>query len=161
MTPSGSDVVAHTTVRWDDKRFQVSVERATRRSLSDAGRIWKAYAKAMCPVGDEIRGPYERGPHAGQPWTARFPGTLKKSIRYRITGGPRRRKPYGLQIIAGDYMAYYAAWVHWGTSKHPGQPFLLWARDAAKSAITAAFEGALTREEVKGFVRSARSAALW
>lgn len=99
-------------------------------------------AKALCPVGEEIRGPYERGKDAGQPWTAREPGTLRKSIRYRVT----KKRVKGVrkaQVIAGNKYAYYAVWVHWGTRRHIGQPFLSQALESARGEIEIAFEGAM------------------
>lgn len=54
---------------------------------------------------------YRRGPYAGQPWTARDAGQLKKSIRVtqkKLKGGRAAWKSKDVRIYAGHYLAWYA-----------------------------------------------------
>ena len=91
-----------------DQAFEdVAIER-----LVDAAHVVKNAALRNCPVGTVSRPIYRRGPYAGQPWTARDAGQLKKSIRVTQkttkSGKPLARKR-NVRIYAGHFLAYYAS----------------------------------------------------
>lgn len=113
-------------VRWYDTQVLAEIEKIKRSALKRIGMAIAKDARALCPVGVEIR-------FGSKVWKEREPGTLKASIRYRITKGGK-----GVQIIAGSrkalltrggkkYMGrdpFYARFVEFGTSKMIARPFL-------------------------------------
>ncbi len=64
--------------RWDPYQFDVIFEGAAIEKLVEAAEIVRDIAKAKCPVGTINRPIYKKGRYAGQPWTARDAGQLKK-----------------------------------------------------------------------------------
>ncbi len=91
-----------------DEAFEnVAIER-----LVKAAEILKENTRRRCPVGTISRPIYRRGHYAGQPWTARDAGQLKRSIRvtrkHSKTGKPLMRKR-SIRVYAGHYLAYYAS----------------------------------------------------
>lgn len=91
-----------------DETFEnVAIER-----LVEAASVVASAARGRCPVGTLSRPIYQRGPYAGQKWTARDAGQLKKSIRVvqkkSKSGKPLARKR-NVRVYAGHYLAYYAS----------------------------------------------------
>lgn len=80
------------------------------RLVEAAGVVAKS-ARQKCPVGTTSRPIYKTGPYAGQPWTGRDNGRLKKSIRVvqrkSKSGKPLSRKR-NVRVYAGNWYAYYA-----------------------------------------------------
>lgn len=90
-----------------DETFEnVAIER-----LVEAANVVAKAARQKCPVGTISRPIYRTGPYAGQNWTARDAGQLKKSIRVvqkkSKSGKPLSRKR-NVRIYGGNFLAYYA-----------------------------------------------------
>jgi hypothetical protein len=109
-----------------DETFEnVAIER-----LVDAAEVVAEKAKRDCPVGTVSRPIYKTGMYAGQKWTARDAGQLKKSIRVvqkLSQGGKPLSKKKNIRVYAGNYLAYYAKIVEFN-----GKPFL---RNALNGSI--------------------------
>jgi len=111
-------------IKWYADVIIKQVKKANRKALQNVGRIIAREAKALCPEGEEIKFVALTGKNAGKNFSGRIPGTLRKSIRYRVT-----RKADKVQIIAGgrsgQYLsAFYAMWVEWGRVGMLARPFL-------------------------------------
>lgn len=126
-------------LKWFGDALIAQVEAKNKKTLRRIGQIVSRRAKANCPVGVDVRGTAERGASRGQFWTERTPGTLKKSIRYKVSKG----KKMSVQVIAGSKAAYYARFVEFGTSKMLARPFLRPALESSKMEIEAAFKDTL------------------
>ena len=115
---------------WNPNRFDQEFENVAMDRLESAAEVIAGKARQKCPVGTISRPIYKRGPYAGQPWTARDAGQLKRSIRLtkKLTkhGKPLARKR-SIRVYAGHYLAYYARIVEYG-----GRQFL---RPALQSSM--------------------------
>lgn len=97
--------------RWDPAAMDQVFEDVTLDRLEEAAEAVAEAARARCPVGTVTRPMYRRGPFAGQSWTARDAGQLKKSIRVtrkKTKGGKAFAKGKAIRVYAGHYLAYYA-----------------------------------------------------
>lgn len=107
---------------WNPEMYDELFEQATIERLVEAAEAVAASARANCPVGTVSRPMYRRGPYAGQPWTARDAGALKKTIRVRTklskSGKPLKRNS-NVRVYAGNYLVYYASIV-----EHAIRPFM-------------------------------------
>lgn len=117
-----------------DQEFEnVAIER-----LVEAAHVVADAARARCPVGTVSRPIYKRGPYAGQAWTARDAGQLKRSIRvvqkHSKSGKPLMRKR-NVRVYAGNFLAFYASIVE--HSKPFMRPALTQSYAAMRSAIGA------------------------
>lgn len=134
---------------WDDTQLVLEISKVKRKALSQVGRMIAADARNLCPVGIE-RKFIKQGQ---EEWKARVPGTLRKSIRSRVT-----KKGDKVQVIAGNKRlskgmnevqkakaeaAFYAVMVEFGTSKMSGRPFLRPALHKNESKIEAQFRDQL------------------
>jgi HK97 gp10 family phage protein len=131
-------------IDWFDKELIINVEKTTKRNIRKGCTLVARAARAKCPVGVIERDIAKTGKNAGKPWTARKPGTLKKSIRVRMSKG----KKLSGQVIAGarsskELTAYYAAIVEHGSSKTPAQPFLRPSLEANWEAVMDGFRNTL------------------
>lgn len=94
-------------MNWFKENVLKSARGAQYKALRKAGAVVAKRARSLCPVGTEIRGTAKTGKSAGQYWTERMPGTLKKTIRHKVI-----LKKMKVQVIAGNRReAYYAAFV--------------------------------------------------
>lgn len=100
-----------------DQEFEhIAIER-----LVKGAKIVKAIARRRCPVGTISRSVH------GDPYTARKPGQLRKSIRVvrkKTPSGRAFSKKRNVRIYAGNFLAFYAHFVEHGTSRTSAQPFL-------------------------------------
>lgn len=126
-------------VNWHDKELIANIQTTTKANLRKIGQTVSRKAKANCPVGVDIKGTAESGTSKGQTWTERTPGSLKKSIRYRVSRG----KKLSVQVIAGNKNVFYAPFVEFGTSKMLARPFLRPALESSKMEIEGAFKDTL------------------
>ena len=111
--------------KFDQEFENVAIER-----LVEAAEVVAGAARQKCPVGTISRPMYKTGKYAGQPWTARDAGQLKKSIRVirkRTKSGKAFSKKRDVRIYAGHYLAYYASIVEFS------HPFL---RPAVASSLS-------------------------
>lgn len=146
-------------VKWHENELMVEIDKAKRKALHEIGRAVTKEAKAICPVGIEIR-----TTKSGKIWKERFPGALRASIHYRIV-----KKGSGVQIIAGSkrgkgrfavkgvtsrltthggkaYMGmdpFYARFVEFGTSRMLARPYLRPALARSRAKILRALENKL------------------
>lgn len=90
-----------------DQAFEdVAIER-----LVEAAEVVASAARTKCPVGTVSRPIAKRGRYAGQDWTSRDAGRLKKSIRVtrqKNKSGKAFAKARNVRVYAGHYMAWYA-----------------------------------------------------
>jgi len=124
--------------KWNPNKFDEMFEDVAVERLVDAAEILANIARHKCPVGTISRPMYKSGPYAGQRWTARDAGQLKKSIRVvrkKIKSGKRFSKKRNVRVYAGHYLAYYASIVE--HSKPFLRPSITQAHDAMRSAIGA------------------------
>ncbi len=129
---------------WHGEQLKSQVNKGRRKALRNCGRIVARKAKALCPIdveekfvaggGNIFAGVLVGGAHGGKDWTARVPGTLKKSIRYKIV-----KKGTKVQVIAGNRLAYYAMWVEFGTHKAMARPLIRPALEQSTTDIVAQF----------------------
>ena len=103
-----------------DQEFEnIAVER-----LVQAAEVVKTAIKGRCKVGTISRPMYKTGPYAGQPWTARDAGQLKKSVRVtrkKTKSGKALSKKRNVRVYAGHTLAYYASIVeHYTAFMTPG-----------------------------------------
>jgi hypothetical protein len=117
---------------WNPNQFDEQFENVAIDRLIEAAEVVASNARGKCPVGTVSRPIYKRGPYAGQVWTARDAGQLKKSIRVTQkktkAGKPLARKR-NVRVYAGHFKAYYAKIVEFG-----GKAFM---RPALNESITA------------------------
>lgn len=130
-----------TSVNWYETEVIAEVDRARRGSLKKIGGIIARDARALCPVSGEEIFPARKGVNKGRQWTGRVPGTLKKSIRYRIV-----RRGAAVQVVAGSrsgkaLTAFYAMWVEFGTRKMLARPFMRPAYHKNMGRIEQMFKG--------------------
>ena len=97
---------------WNPNAMDQTFENIAVERLVDAAKVVARAARRRCPVGTASRPMYLSGPYAGQNWTARDAGQLKKSIRVVRQKTKVRKalsKKRNVRIYAGHFLAYYAA----------------------------------------------------
>ena len=117
--------------RYDAEFENVAIER-----LVEAGEVVASAARRKCPVGTISRPMYKSGPYAGQAWTARDAGQLKRSIRTarkKTKSGKAFSRKRDIRIIAGGKLPFYARIVE--HSKPFLRPALAQSIPAIKSII--------------------------
>ncbi len=119
-------------VKWYGNELLGMVRKRNRKALSAAGRLIKSRARRLAPVGMEVRA----APAGGPAWKARTPGSLKKSIRSKLV-----KKGTGVQVIAGNYLVFYAKWVEFGTHKMAAETYLRAALEQSAGEVRQRFEG--------------------
>ena len=93
--------------KYDEKFIGIGMDRLRQAAEAVAGDI-----ERRCPVGTLSRPIYQSGPYAGQPWTSRDKGRLKKSVRVvekKESWGFEVEKRKNIRIYVGHYLAWYAA----------------------------------------------------
>jgi len=110
---------------WNPQKYDGEIINASMKRLKKAANVVADAARAGCPVGTISRPIYKTGPYAGQRWTARDAGALKKSIRVveRKGSGTLIFQIRNIRIYAGHFLAYYASIVEYG-GKHFLRPAL-------------------------------------
>ena len=96
---------------WNPNKFDESFEDIAVERLVGAAEVVAARARQNCPTGTLTRPMYKSGPYAGQPWTSRDAGRLKKSIRVvrkKTKSGKAFTRKRSVRVYAGHYLAYYA-----------------------------------------------------
>lgn len=112
-------------VQWLGEQVKKKVEQENIKRLRILAKILVNDAKALCPIGTVLR-----STGTGKSWAERKPGTLRKSIRYKLY-----TKSKNLYIVAGSYKAFYAKFVEFDTVKLRGRKFMRGARDKNISLI--------------------------
>lgn len=92
-------------------RYDIDFENISMDRLVEAANVVADEVRRRCPVGTISRPMYKTGPYAGQPWTARDAGQLKKSIRVtrlKTKSGKAFSRKRNVRVYAGNFLAYYA-----------------------------------------------------
>ena len=117
---------------WQPDVMDEIFENVAMDRLVEAADVVATAARLNCPVGTVSRPMYKTGPYAGQPWTARDAGALKKSIRVvrkRTKSGKALSSKRDVRVYGGHFLAYYARTVEFY------RPFLRPAFNGSLSAI--------------------------
>ena len=119
---------------WNPNKYDGELIDASMKRLVKAAEVVKVNARARCPVGSISRPMYMSGKHAGQPWTARDAGALKRTIRVTEKYGAAETSIIGqnrnVRIYAGNYLVYYAKIV-----EYSGKKFMRTALNASRAKI--------------------------
>jgi hypothetical protein len=97
---------------FDPTKFDVELKGECAKRIIGAANVIKNYAKGECRTGTISHPMYKTGKYAGQRWTSRDAGRLKKSIRVVIPEETKHgdfRTKTNVRVYAGHYMAWYAA----------------------------------------------------
>jgi hypothetical protein len=96
---------------WNPEMYDLDFENVAIERIVEAAEYVASVARANCKPGTVSRPIYKRGPYAGESWTARDAGALRKTIRVRQkhskSGKPLKRKR-NVRVYAGNYNVYYA-----------------------------------------------------
>ena len=102
---------------WDWGKANSVVVKNGRARTKKAAELLAREVRSKCPVGTDAHPMYKKGKYAGQPWTKRDGGSLKRSVRVteldekwgvdvmKITG---IGYVGGARVYIGNYWAYYA-----------------------------------------------------
>ena len=96
---------------WNPNKMDATFENVALDRLIKAAEVIKNKVKSKTPVGTTSRPIYRKGPYAGQPWTARDAGQLKKSVRVvrkKTKSGKALSRKRNIRVYVGNYLAYYA-----------------------------------------------------
>lgn len=146
MAASGETYnIGDVTINWNANSVVYDIHVACSESMRKASNIVMKAAKRIAPMGDVARSAYKTGPNANKRWTARIPGTLKKSgyikrtkktqvapnnwqniqknfVKYQVVFGGVEQSAGAKIGIAdtggrlGQRLAYYARFAHFGVS---------------------------------------------
>jgi len=109
---------------WNPNKFDQTFENVAVERLVRAAEVVAGAVRRRCPVGTISRPMYKTGRYAGQPWTARDAGQLKKSVRVvrkKTRSGKAFSKKRNVRVYVGHYKAYYASIVeHYTPFMRPG-----------------------------------------
>jgi hypothetical protein len=111
---------------WNPKIADKEIMPNAMKRLKKSAEVVATKARAKCPVGTTSRPMYRTGRYAGQYWTARDAGALKKTIR---VVEKRESNARNIRVYAGTKKVFYAQIVEYY------QPFLRKALNASKSQI--------------------------
>lgn len=96
---------------WSWDNVNADMDRVTTDQMVEAAEVIAQEVRSRAPVGTTSRPMYRKGVYAGQPWTARDAGQLKKSVRVVRKRTPKGRlsKKKNVRVYVGHYLAYYAS----------------------------------------------------
>ena len=108
---------------WDFKKADEIIASNSRKRLIRATNYLAEKVRRATPTGTTIRPIYKTGPHAGQKWTGRDGGQLKKSVRvvewdedkYALAQFKSIGNYRDVRVYVGHYLAYYADIVEYAT----------------------------------------------
>ena len=119
---------------WNPNSWDQTFENVSMKRLLDAAEVIAKATRRKCPVGTITRPMYKSGPYAGQFWTARDAGELKRSVRVvrqKTKSGKAFSRKRNLRVYAGHKKAYYASIVEYS------KPYLRPAQAATLSQVKA------------------------
>lgn len=119
---------------WHPEVIREIAEEATKEQFDEAAQTVAQAVRRRCPVGTVSRALYRRGPYAGQYWTARDAGALRKSVRVvrgkdKSGGGMLIFRAADVRVYIGHKKAFYASIVEHYT------PFVRPALDGVLSRV--------------------------
>jgi len=91
-------------IHWNPKLAEHEIMGNAMVRLEKAAKAMAEVVKQATPEGTISRPIYKKGPYAGQYWTARDAGALKRSVRTATREGSTSRN---VRIIVGHRKAYY------------------------------------------------------
>lgn len=97
---------------WNPNNRDETFENVAIERLVEAAEAVANATRRRCPVGTVSRPMYRRGRYAGQKWTARDAGQLKRSIRVvrqKTKSGKAFSRKRNVRVYVGNYLAYYAS----------------------------------------------------
>jgi len=103
---------------WNPNKFDQTFENVGIRRLVEAAEVIAEATRLKCPEGTITRPIYKRGPYAGQYWTARDAGQLKRSVRVvrrKTRSGKALSRKRNVRVYVGHKKAYYASIVEHAT----------------------------------------------
>lgn len=118
---------------WNPQKFDGEFANASMDRLRKAANVIADNARSLCPIGTLSRPIYKRGPYAGQPWTARDAGALKKTIRVTEKldqQGKPLAEGRNIRVYAGNWLRYYAQIV-----EYAGKKFMRPALNRSKNQV--------------------------
>jgi hypothetical protein len=103
------------------RKWNIDLDKIARDRLVRAAEVVVDAARRRCPVGTITRPMYRRGKYAGQTWTSRDGGRLRRSIEHTkgkdwVEGIGEDLPNRSIAIIAGNYWAWYADIVEFQTA---------------------------------------------
>jgi hypothetical protein len=122
---------------WNPQSYDGEFMNSSMERWKAAAEVIASKARAKCPVGTLSRPIYKTGKYAGQPWTARDAGALKKTIRVveKKEKGTEIMKNRNIRVYCGNYIVFYAQVVEYN-----GRAFMRPALNASKSEIRSILE---------------------
>lgn len=114
---------------WNPKIVDKEIMHNAMVRLKKGAEVVAKKARLKCPEGSISRPMYKTGRYAGQAWTARDAGALKRSIRVVEKHGDEGARKRNIRIYAGTKRVFYAQLVEYYT------PFLRKALNTSKSKI--------------------------
>ena len=97
---------------WNPNRMDETFENVAIDRLVEAAEVVADAVRRRCPVGTISRPIYRSGPYAGQFWTARDAGALKRSVRVvrrKTKSGKAFTKKRNVRVYVGHKKAFYAS----------------------------------------------------
>ena len=115
------------------------------KRLKKAGEAMADEVRKNTPVGTVSRPMYKRGDYAGQYWTARDAGALKRSVRVAVdpkfTGGMSEWVSRNVWVMVGTKAAYYGKIVEFGVNGNEYQGFFRKAINRSKKKASKILTG--------------------
>jgi len=96
---------------WNPNKMDETFENVAIERLIEGAEVIATHARRGCPVGTQSRPIYKTGRYAGENWTSRDKGRLKKSVRVvrqKTKSGKAFSKKRNVRVYAGHFLAYYA-----------------------------------------------------
>ena len=128
---------------WNIEKFNKTLVGDIQKRFDNAAEaVARETRRQLNPKKSISRPPYKKGPYKGEPWTARYPGMLKKSIRTvkarqgTFVKGTSGDEGYAfaefknVRVYAGHYLAYYV-WAY----NQLFDPFITRARENTKAEV--------------------------
>ena len=97
---------------WNPNKFDQTFENVSIKRLMKAAEAVAGATRRGCPIGTITRPIYKTGPYAGQFWTARDAGELKKSVRVvrrKTKSGKAFSRKRNVRVYVGHKKAYCAS----------------------------------------------------
>lgn len=120
--------------QWNFSEADIMVGKESHRRCVQAAEVIAEQVRRNCDAfkGGISRPVYKTGKYANKAYTARVPGTLKKSVRVverEDELGPLLARYGNVRVYVGHYLAYYAQIVEFRT------PFMRPAVDSTIAAV--------------------------
>lgn len=117
---------------WNPQKYDSELLGVAMDRLEKAAEVVAEAARKRVKVGTVSRPIYKTGVYAGEPWTSRDGGALKKTIRVvsKHSVDPIIGESRNVRIYAGNYLVRYARVV-----EYAGKKFLRPALNASKKQI--------------------------